>query len=312
MCAVFNPLIYPFSTASLNAKIPDGSTNLSRGLRYRESVVFNCSVGDNFFLLTPSLTAPLWFSQFEVNASYAPPTTGTPVPINHLVTPSPIAGTVVTPAEDGLDDFDLPIPVQLFPEPVPGSSYNYEMFEVPLKGQLDNPDLTTTISKWRLVSSAMRIILNNDSNTDGNYFEATRLSMGNVFDANLTSLKQSLQTVFAGTALDQPSYVCDRLSSIDKYTFQLKPDGMNLRYQSPESYLSSGFDAILLKITCTDTSSVLIFDVVTNQEAVYTADSPYSVFHTESCFDPNYQSVAAAGYIDIPAAVKGSRLRSYS
>ena len=296
-----NVFKYPFSTATLAAKIPDGAATLSSAQRFQTSDALVCPKGANYIILTPSLVAPVWYFT-GIGAGGGPGTGGG---IEHglgtaleSVTETAEVGLLYNPNTNGATV-----------SPIAPDTWK----ELRFAQQLSDGEIPVELSKWRLISSGIKLSLINNSDSNDGYFEAIRFTSGLTQGGNVDQsiLRAELANIVTSSMIDQPSYVAGKLRDIHKYQFQLKPDGINHDFQDNKAYLDNGFDMVLIRIQGRDdqaggdtSKTQLLAHAVSNQEMVYSITSKWSRFHTESNYNKNYSTRFHASNIDIRAATK--------
>ena len=137
-----------------------------------------------------------------------------------------------------------------------------------------------SIKRWRLVSCGLKFNLLNSGDEDDGIWEAVRVP--NVVTADVSSITgDATGLTVRGTGLsDLPayrSYQSGRLKDLHRFMFKLNSQALdhpfkNGAHSGTESNLDQNFDAIYIKITGrlnATSPSVLMYDVVSNQEIVY-------------------------------------------
>jgi hypothetical protein len=177
---------------------------------------------------------------------------------------------------------------------VPGYTENIFAAD-PYPDHFDNEVNRSRILRSRIVSSALRLKLTNNSSSDDGYWEATRL---NLKQNDYAPLYGGLETGrlnpwmldFAQDISNHASYQFGLLKDIHKFQFELNQVESNhpfvnnhqypmsfwgMNFDVVESMFDPAFDAILIQIhgRMGDVFSELMYDVVSNQEVVYTKNT---------------------------------------
>lgn len=294
-----NVFKYPFSTATLAAKIPDGRATLSSGQRFQSADAVQCGTGDNFLLLMPSYCQCLWY--------YTPGLGG-----NTTIGGSALFSTKqkTEAAEIGLASGGGGTVGGVTVAPTAAANTATDWKATRFASALSDVEMLNEVAKWRLVSAGAKITLINNSDSNEGYFEAVRVSFHGVTGlVDPAMVKNTLSHLIDGQLLDQPSYVSGKLRDIHKYAFSLKPDGINHDFELPTVTLDGGFDAILIKIVgravaAGSGGTQVLVHTASNQEVVYTPQSRFVRFQTESQFMRNWNAQSHAQSIDIKAATK--------
>jgi hypothetical protein len=292
-----NAFLHPFSSNKNGSKIPDGRVIESKGERFQYCGSFSApQTGISYIALLPASNIALAFTQMQ-------PALGTP---DDQV--EPWGGD-----NDALN-FLPQNPVNLNPDPVAANVGTWQISQYPHTYITSTGGLQTLgLAKWRLVSTAMKIGLINRWEHNEGYFEAIRFSLGTENTRTETdTLVQSLNEIINVKFLDQPSYTTDTLKNIQKYTFQLKPDGMNHKFSSNMDNLDNSFDGILIRIhgrvsdinSDDKTLTHLVVETVSNQELVFATTHMMSKYMTRCNYDPKFETKSKAKAIDIKAGHK--------
>ena len=279
----------PFSTKTLNAKIPDGSCTLSIGERNQDAVSFLIDEGVGWLFIPPSLVQSVWFPDISpFNGLDEDPDTS---PMLDGTTESAYVGM-------GIDtNFNPPI----------YSAKTLTDWSARRFGTAGtDSQIEESVSKWRMVSRGVKITLEDFNRQTEGIFEVIRVSLGTTSEI---SDIQMVQTVLGTTRvgmIDDPSYMSGLLRDIDKYEFTLRPDGINHQFKSGHCYLDNGFSGLLFKFTgrATDdhSRSKLLVRICSNTEIIYSTDATLARFHTESQYEKDCDVKLAAKKHDVKAA----------
>lgn len=169
----------------------------------------------------------------------------------------------------------------------------------------------THVQNWRIVSSGVRFLLTNNSDSNEGFFEAIRIpiSIDNadfkdvVSNADPTVLQPApnMTKLKDLNLVENPTYVCGRLRDIQKYEFQIKPQRGDHVFKGIKTtdtgladnipigpYLDDNFDAVFIKISgrggLTDQSQIMCH-TCSNLELIYNDKSPFARFHSPGARD---------------------------
>lgn len=237
----------PFSTATLSAKVPDGRTTLSVGVRHQAHYAIKNENAASVITIYvhPTLTNGLTIENAGNEA-------GTAVlePYEHLRRTRYI----------GVMSFD----------DVNGS-YIQDVFP----------------QGWRIVSSGLKMFLTNNWQENSGWFEAARINyttgsfiMGeDPLEAGHFHHMVDPALIDQTNLITQPSYVSGKLSDINAHLFQLKPRNTDHEFQNPNQ-LKLNFDGIIIRIHGA-AATRLVLHQVTNFEFEYSSDNYLSRFQNE-------------------------------
>lgn len=170
------------------------------------------------------------------------------------------------------------------------------------------PDMPAQIAKWRVISTGVKFSQVNNSETNEGFWEAIRISS----TATDIGVVTAAEEIIDGTVnmVNHASYCNGKMRDIQKYFFQVKPDGISHNFNANDDLYDNAFDIVIIKLTgraSTETQTQLIAHFVSNQEIVYVPGNTLHRFHTECSYDQAWNAQVHAATIDIKAAT-----RSYS
>lgn len=172
------------------------------------------------------------------------------------------------------------------------------------------------ISRWRIVSQAMKVNLTNNSDENDGWWEAIRVQLNPAFnpdtgnDGFVIALHDDGRNVI-GPAIggqipgmdlatpnlvEHPTYTTGKLRDIHRHMFDLMPQGNDHDFNDcPKQFVGGAaiekaidwknYDAIFLRIhgrAGSSTPTRVMIHVVSNQELVYQESTALSRYHSES------------------------------
>lgn len=166
------------------------------------------------------------------------------------------------------------------------------------------------MTKWRLVSQALKITLINNSDENDGWFECIRcqghsqsgfdlvgVSGGNGGDEVIGSANPiQIPAISSTNLVEHPTYVTGKLRDIHRYLFHLMPQGNDHEFTNIErdydsnaeavkaSLQSEAYDMVFIRVHGRTGASPtrLMLHVVSNQEVVWDESSSNTRFHSES------------------------------
>lgn len=162
----------------------------------------------------------------------------------------------------------------------------------------------STIHKWRLVSQGMKLSLLNTGDHNDGWFESVRINANDL--SSFAPLTFPGARLVIGSALSaqlpcvditkefarHPTYSTGKLSIIDKYLFNLQPQGADHDFQvlpklpSIDSQVDNdNWDCVYVRIHGRNQPTFktsLLVHVVSNQEIIYDEESTMSRYHSNS------------------------------
>lgn len=283
----------PFTSVTINPKIPDGRQPMSCGQRFQSVREVTCDAeGKIECTFFPGFNNGVVFNRSKGTVVGVPGDNTVDPPVSAVIGNAEVMK--YEPHSTFILDESAPTPAQ------------FTIYQDP----------PVKVARWRLVSQALRVSLVNACEESDGWFEAIRIQLPN----ESTSLQMRKSTTSGASMVltvdpasgavgpqssppecdlpatnwvQHPTYVSGKLKDIDKYIFQLRSQGEDhefkvfndaMAYWYP-GFIDTSYDAIAIRINGrggTETPSRLLFHVVSNQELVFDESSHLARFHSET------------------------------
>ena len=223
---------YPFSRATFTPKIPDGSCSLSNGIQFRNVLNYNMraypagGMKECWIALYPGMTssAVIWSERGDM-------------PLNEVLPDAYVMRGVLP--HTVYNEYSMAPSTGIVPEPNPAQDPNGNgLFSL-----VSDHNLT----HWRLVSSAMRVKNLNNSDENGGWWEAVRITIradGNYFKHEVSPItagrmrysllnpSEVMKVLNSRSWPEDPSYQTGKMTELGKYEFQLRPTDTDHEFKS--------------------------------------------------------------------------------
>jgi hypothetical protein len=178
-------------------------------------------------------------------------------------------------------------------------------------GHVGTPSDREFVKQARIVSVALRLSLLNNTLENEGYWEAARIPVEDT-DFTIDPVTGLLTLSALTTGFDLANHQTYQTGKIrDLFRYQFKLNSQNSQHPfgpiSPvtdENYADSTFDVIIIKVkgrTTVGSASVLMYDVVSNQEIIYSENTALSRLMTKNDKMHRFEDIMLASHYPLPA-----------
>jgi hypothetical protein len=172
----------------------------------------------------------------------------------------------------------------------------------PYTGHLEDAVNRGFVKQARLIGAGLKLTLNNSAVENEGYFEAARVQLAKedfTIDSTTGVIDLPLLTTGVDIAMHQ-TYMTGKLRDIHTLLFRLNMENTDndltpiTEPPTTDSMLSKAFDCVIIKVhgrVDSTSPSVLMFDVVSNEELVYRENTALSRLMTPAARVPEFENV---------------------